>query len=95
MNGCKKLFWKQAVLKKDYQKTFKKSIWFILLYTVAFYGQDYENKRHLEQVTSLPSRCITHSKKTHLLVIYHQDNFDDLMPSGFWVNQKIKFANLS
>ena len=43
--GCKKVFSKQDILKKDYQKTLTKLILFFLLNPVHCNGQDYEKQK--------------------------------------------------
>ena len=73
-------------MKEDYQKTFKELTWFFPLNPVSFYLRDHEKQKEpgisYQSLFGLQNMV----RKIYFLVIYHPDNFDDLMQSGFWVN---------
>ena len=58
--ACKKFFWKQDILKKDYQKPLKKQTLLFLSNPVLFNGQSYQKQK--EPGTSLSSGYKTSSQ---------------------------------
>ena len=56
-------FFKNNILKEDYQKALKKLTLFFLLNPVLFNGQSYQNKKGLELVTSSSSSHEASSEK--------------------------------
>ena len=63
MNSKKIQIQKKYVFKEDYQNVFTKIALVFLFKPVPFNGQDYENKRDLEIVTSCSSSYKTSSEK--------------------------------
>ena len=47
-NACQKLFWKQDILKKHYQKTLKKLTYFFFQNLTLFYEWNYEKQKEPE-----------------------------------------------
>ena len=58
--ACKKFFWKQDILKEDYQKPLKKQTLLFLSNPVLFNGQSYQKQK--EPGTSLSSGYKTSSQ---------------------------------
>ena len=82
------------ILKEDYQKAFKKSIFFFLPNPVPFNGQRYQKQKGPGTSDQSLSRLQNKLRKILLLVIYYLTKFDDVIESGFWVIPKTASANL-
>ena len=71
------------ILKEDYQKAFKKSIFFFLPNPVPFNGQRYQKQKGPGTSDQSLFRLQNKLRKILSLVIYYLTKFDDVIESGF------------
>ena len=63
-------------LETGLSKDIKKLTWSFLLHPGSFYGQDYEKQKEHGTSSQLPFKLENMYRKTTLLLIYLQGNFD-------------------
>ena len=76
--ACKNFF-KNDILKENYQKPFKKLTLFFLSNSVLFIGQSYKTQKGLGTSDQLLFRLRDKFTKISLLVIYYQTKFDSVI----------------
>ena len=74
-----RIFFKNNILKEDYQKALKKLTLFFLLNPVLFNGQSYQKQKGSGTSHQLLFRSQNKFRKIPLFVIYYLTNFDDVM----------------